>query len=338
MDVFACVLLGTLLSATPPPVRLVAIGDVMLGRGVAPYAARHGNPLQSIAPLLRNAHVSFANLECTLSDRGQRKRGGFALRGDPVAALWLERAGLDVVSLANNHTSDFGPLGVDDTLDAVRAAGVHAVGVSHAGEPALELLEVHGVRVAFLAFNEIEAVLPAAGTLGPTPLQLDAAQRAVVRARENVDVVVVSLHWGYQYQHAPTRHMRRVAHALVDAGAQVILGHHPHVMQGVERRGRAIIAYSLGNAVFDQKDPNTHVGLALEVTLDATGPTAARLRILDTHTPSPTLLTGRAARRHLRQVRAWSARLGDAPSWDGPDALRLAVPPPPPQPALALAR
>jgi poly-gamma-glutamate capsule biosynthesis protein CapA/YwtB (metallophosphatase superfamily) len=327
----ACVITALLftLVATPPQVHLVAVGDVMLGRGVAVHAARHGNPLQHLTPLLTKADVAFANLECTLSNRGRRKEGGFALRAAPVSSVFLSDAGLDVVSLANNHTTDFGPHALLDTADAVAAAGVLGVGLTGPDAPRFSVVMVRGVRVAFVAFNDIEPSATRRNRTGVAALNLQDATRAVEHARHNADVVVVSLHWGYQYQHAPTRHMRRVAHALSDAGAHLILGHHPHVIQGLERRGRTVIAYSLGNAVFDQRDPKTHRGLALDVVLNRDGVVDVTLLPLDTRTPSPTLLTGRAARRALKDVKVWSRPLGNHVLLDERGA-RVVVPPPPP--------
>ncbi len=328
----ACVITALLftLVATPPQLHLVAVGDVMLGRGVAAHTARHGNPLQHLTPLLSTADVAFANLECTLSNRGRRKQGGFALRASPVSAVFLADVGLDVVSLANNHTTDFGPHALLDTSDAVAAAGVLGVGLTGPDTAPFSVVTVRGVRVAFVAFNDIEPSVTRRNRTGVAALQLKEAIGAVELARRNADVVVVSLHWGYQYQHAPTRHMRRVAHALSDAGAHLILGHHPHVIQGLERRGRTVIAYSLGNAVFDQRDPKTHRGMALDVVLDAHGVVQVTVLPLDTRTPSPTLLTGRAAQRARQDVKVWSRPLGNHVLLDDRGA-RVLVPPPPPE-------
>ena len=249
-------------SAAREAVSIVAGGDVMLDRGVRAQIHKHGAPalFSGIAPMLRQADFAFANLECPLAQLAPKvpkpaRRPVF--KADPALAPALRQAGFDVLSLANNHALDCGSQGLSETLDALGKARLQAVGAGHtlAQAPQPIVTQARGVRIAWIAATEF-APLGQRGS-GPSIAPLEtAALRAQVRAARSVaDVVVLSLHWGIEYHAAPSSRQRRWARAALEAGADVILGHHPHVLGPVEevRIGgrRRLIAYSLGNLVFD---------------------------------------------------------------------------------------
>lgn len=213
-------------------------------------------PFRALAPRLREADIAFGNLECVLSDRGEpvpNKR--FLFRGRPANAKALQRAGFDIVSLANNHTLDFGREGLADTLRHVRNAGVRTVGAGHTPEEALalEVLSVRGLRVGFLAFlGMFPPILPSAPGKPDVAMGYPATVRAAVRrALPLCDVLVVSLHAGREYTFRRSHRQQQIARAAVDAGAHLVVGHHPHVVQDTEVYRGAPIIYSLGNFVFD---------------------------------------------------------------------------------------
>jgi poly-gamma-glutamate capsule biosynthesis protein CapA/YwtB (metallophosphatase superfamily) len=261
----------------PPTTTLVAVGDVQLGRHTADQIAHHGADwlFAPTAEISRDADIAFCNLECALSRDAPLLPKRFAFRADPAGALALARAGYDVACLANNHSMDCHVAGLSDTMRALARAGVEYVGAGADGREARRPLIVHrnGLRVAFLARSVFipEGVVllddrPRIAILDPDTIARDI--RAAARAAE---VVVVSIHWGIEYSPYPTDWQRRLAHQMVDAGADLVIGHHPHSVQEVERYRGAVIAYSLGNFVFDTSRERARHGLMLRCRLDRSG-------------------------------------------------------------------
>jgi poly-gamma-glutamate synthesis protein (capsule biosynthesis protein) len=271
-------------SAAPVPrTTLTFVGDVMLGRGVA--AANPGDPVAPLRPmraLLRSTDVTVGNLESTLSRAGPPQQGDDSFAAVPRVLPAMARLGFDALSLANNHTGDFGPRALVDTVGAFRGSGVVPFGAGRdlreAARPAV--IERRGVRFGFLGFNTIgetpRATSDHAGALSvrmpPRTGPLNSADLARVlgevrRLDRRVDVVVVMPHWGMQYTHTVVPAQRLVAHSLVDAGADLVIGGHPHWVQATERYRGARIAYSLGNFAFDMDFMDeTMVGVALTAT------------------------------------------------------------------------
>ena len=261
-------------------VTMTVVGDVMLGRRVAAAADRPGAQLAATAPRLRRADITVGNLESTLSRAGAPTQGGDSFAADPAVAGVLRRAGFDVLSLANNHAGDFGPVALRQTLRRLRAAGLETFGAGRdlrqARAPAV--LRVRGSTYGFLGFNAIGET-PYAGpgrtgaysvSMPPRTGPLDRRELrrflADVRALDRrVDAVVVLPHWGTQYTDVPEPVQRYVARRLVAAGADLVVGGHPHWVQGVATVGGAVVAHSLGNFVFDMDFmAETMAGVALE--------------------------------------------------------------------------
>ena len=267
--------------ASPPPGApekrehtLLFAGDVMLSRGVGARMESQDDwtlPFEEIAETLHSADLRFCNLECPISDQGRNLHHLYSFRADPRALEGLKAAGFDVVSLANNHAYDWGPAALLDSLERLRAAGIRAVG---AGQNILAahypvLINVGGLRLAFLGYVEIDPKEATAGVDRPGVAWLDPAQvLADIRfARPVADLVIVCPHWGVEYAVKPAREQVEFAHRMIDAGADLIVGSHPHVVQPLEAYHGRWIAYSLGNFVFDQKNVATHRGLMLKVTV-----------------------------------------------------------------------
>ena len=235
----------------------MAGGDVSFGRLVGQMLLREPahDFFARIHPWLDGADLRFANLEGPLSDqRGETVKPGQPLvfTGPPAGAEALARAGFSLVSTANNHAWDYGEPALLETLALLDRAGVRHAGTGPSREASrrAEILDVGGFRVAFLAVTDIwnDGALarhPAdAFVARADPLEIAAAVRA---AREGADAVLVSYHGGEEYRDGPLPRTREIFHAAIDAGATAVLGHHPHVVQGVEwYRGRPIL-YSMGN-------------------------------------------------------------------------------------------
>ncbi|GAA1475785.1 hypothetical protein GCM10009623_02310 [Nocardioides aestuarii] len=256
-------------TADPPVVtRLLVVGDLMLGRRVA--AANPGRPvrpLRHLAPSIRRADIAVGNLESTLDDDGPPQQGDDSFAAPPGTLRGLESVGFDAMSLANNHTGDYGPAMLLDTVEELRDSRIAGFGAgpdrAAASRPAV--VEHDGIRFGFLGFNAIGET-PMAGARSPGALSvrmpirtapeivradLDHVLGVVRRLDRRVDVVVVLPHWGDQYTHEALPVQSTVGRALVGAGADLVVGGHPHWVQGLESVGAAVIAHSLGNAVFD---------------------------------------------------------------------------------------
>ncbi|MBZ5671300.1 MAG: CapA family protein [Acidobacteriia bacterium] len=302
---------------------LLFVGDVMLARGV--YARMETQddwalPFEKIADTLRNADLRFCNLECPVSDRGHNLHHLYSFRADPLALEGLKAAGFNVVSQANNHAYDWGPEALLDSLERLRAAGIRPVGAGQndmaAHYPAL--VNVDGLRVAFLAYVEIDPKEAMAGVDRPGVAWLEPARvLADIRfARPLADLVIVCPHWGVEYALKPTRNQVELAHQMIDAGADLIVGSHPHVVQALEPYHDRWIAYSLGNFVFDQKNSATHRGLMLKVAvrdkqiadvtpvpININSSFQAVLTPAQPATPEPTLVERKSAAAHAQSAR-----------------------------------
>jgi len=252
-------------TSADPCAHIVLLGDIMLGRGVAQAhsATGWGQALDALRPLTSDADLTAANLESPLTAEPRAGEEGYDLRAPPQAVRALDTAGVSLVALANNHVLDAGQAGLRETLETLRAAGIDAVGPT-----ASPLLRSTGdLTIAFVAFDDVSQHLDS-----------EMAARTVREARMISDVVIVSIHWGFEYLSVPNPRQRELAQMLAGAGASIIWGHHPHVVQPVEwvKGGvlphATLVAYSLGNTLFDQAGPpDTRRSVALWVTVGQSG-------------------------------------------------------------------
>lgn len=266
---------------------LVAVGDVLLDRGVA-YALASTTPqeaLQAVAPLLRGADIAFCNLECPIVSQPDLLPKRYRFAASPETASVLTHCGFDIVSLANNHAMDCGKQGLVETMERLRRSGITfcGAGVSESAARAPKLLEANGLRVAFLAYSQFppEGIVRLPGAPTVALLRERALREEISRARRRADIIVVSVHWGREFTSQPTAQQRRLANQAADAGADLIVGHHPHVLQPVEflERGsgrKTVVAYSLGNFMFDSRRPKSHETVILECELTSAGIRRAR--------------------------------------------------------------
>jgi poly-gamma-glutamate synthesis protein (capsule biosynthesis protein) len=276
--------LGTVLVR---PLRLAAVGDVTFGDRVAEAIATRGPayPWQSTGRTLRNADVATANLEGAVSTRGTPVPDKqFHFRGPPSALSGARHAaGLDVVNVANNHTLDFGRIAFLDTLRIARQNGIATVGggadLTAARRPVI--VERGGMRIAFLAYSDVRPEgFTAARSLGGTaPADVAAIRADVLSARRHADVVLVWMHWGEELARTANDRQRLFASAALNAGAQVVLGSHSHLLQAIVRpTRRALVAWSLGNFVFPPSSPGTDRTAILHLDLARDGVRAHRLQ------------------------------------------------------------
>ncbi|MBI4306701.1 MAG: CapA family protein [Chloroflexi bacterium] len=254
---------------------VVAGGDIMMGRWVEQVIRQNGGdfdyPLRRVKHVIESADLAMANMEGPVTAARVWCPNCMVLGSLPEAAGALANAGFDAVTLANNHAGDFGARGV---LDSV--ANLDSKGIAHAGAGANEaearkpaLLVKNGVRFAILGYNEVPPVGYAAGPSRPGSawLTVEAVREDVTAARGIADVVIVAPHWGIEYVSSPTRFQVDVAHAAIDAGADLVIGNHPHWVQEVEIYNGKPIFYALGNLVLDQMwSMETRQGALLRLT------------------------------------------------------------------------
>jgi poly-gamma-glutamate capsule biosynthesis protein CapA/YwtB (metallophosphatase superfamily) len=292
--------LALLLGAAPavgaPPapagrVRLVAVGDIFFGR-YRPRPDGHGkvylpvteapDPFVAVAPLLRAGDVAFGNLETPVMAEPARFsiNQQFTFRADPARAAVLRGAGLQVLSLANNHMTNLGTAGAPETRRHLEAAGLLPVGAGADEAEALRpaLVRRNGLALAFVAFTLWNNDAPTGSPRGAVAYvrhrdfdKVVLPRVRTLRAQAGVDFVIASVHWGDEYEPHASDDQRRMARALVAAGADVVLGHHPHVLQEFERHRGAVIAYSLGNFLFDNPGPSRRRTAMLRLTLAGSG-------------------------------------------------------------------
>lgn len=238
--------------------RISAVGDIMLGGSAGPELAMLGYdyPFVKVGPLLRESQVVFGNLEGPLTHGGEAAEDKqFVFRSPPDKVIpSLKRAGFNVMSLANNHSLDYGWPGLQNTLDALDGAGIARAGagrdLAEARRPAI--VRVEGWRVAVLAYSNTfpESFYAEDDRPGTAFGHEDHVREDVAKALKQADIVLVSFHWGQEGKTELRDYQRLLGRAAIDAGAHAVLGHHPHILQGIEvYRGRPIL-YSLGNFAF----------------------------------------------------------------------------------------
>jgi poly-gamma-glutamate capsule biosynthesis protein CapA/YwtB (metallophosphatase superfamily) len=267
---------------TTPAIRLLLVGDVMLGRAVAPVVVQDPSSVfADVAGAVAAVDLALVTLESPLTGRELTRPVAHDLRASPVAATVLAGAGFDVVTVATNHAMDSGPAGLADTVEALHGAGLLVVGAGADLTAALEpvVVEVGEVTVAVLAVDATPSGPAAPPPDGPVAAVWDARglEGAVVAARALAEVVVVSIHGGAEYLDLPDRDLRQRADALVGWGADVVWGHGAHLRHPVVADVDAVVATGLGNLLFDrQLVPGTDTGTVLEIVIGADGPRAIR--------------------------------------------------------------
>jgi poly-gamma-glutamate synthesis protein (capsule biosynthesis protein) len=283
-----------------PTSTILFVGDMMFDRYVRRFITEAQDPLLPFArtaSTIQEADLAIGNLEGPISDRGTKQGSEYSFRFEPVGTInALKYAGFDVVNLANNHIWDYGRQAALDTMTYLREAGIEYIGFGRDADEANTpiIKRVGNARVALLGYTEFYSpALWADDRLGLSEFKAEKIVQRIsqIKSSDQADIVVVSVHWGDEYEAKANEMQRRLAHQFIDAGADLVVGHHPHVVQEVERYEVPIlplqkgvppvggegfvsnhvgyIAYSLGNFVFDQNfSPDTKQGLMIEAVVD----------------------------------------------------------------------
>lgn len=247
-------------------VQIISVGDTIMARGVEARAkiSSLDFPLSRVANRLREADIAIGNYEAVLANEGVGKdRGGpLRMRSGIEGAGAVSRAGFKMMNVANNHTFDYGPAGLESTVKALNEAGVKTIGAGPNREAAETptVTEVKGVKIVWLAYSMVMDPPEAdekpdnwtRARLTAKPEGITKIKAAVQAAKALGDVVLVQIHWGVEYQDCPDEWQVAIGRAAIDAGAAAVIGHHPHVIQSYEVYKGGFIAYSLGNFLFDQ--------------------------------------------------------------------------------------
>ncbi|MDI6900991.1 MAG: CapA family protein [Anaerosomatales bacterium] len=317
-------------ASQPATISVAAVGDMIFDRRVKELVRAQGGeaPLADVASHLAAADIAVGNLESPLSEGGtQDADKDVTFRGDPRGADGLARAGFDFLSLANNHVLDYGSAALADTVALLDAKGIMHAGAGQdrtaAWRPAVK--RVGNASVAFLSFSHI---LPAgfiatdsSAGLARGRGNMDAVEAAIRVAKAEHDYVLVSFHWGVEYADDCNGDQVTDAHRAVDAGADMVLSHHPHVIQAVEYYKGRLIAYSLGDFVFDHYSRKTGEAFILDAALGPAGVTDVRITpvYLDSY-GKPEFVTGDEAEVILERLRDISAKRGATVAIDGDTA------------------
>jgi len=226
-------------TSTPAIITLMAVGDLGLGREINWQIQQRNDPtfpFQKITSVIQSADIATANLEGPVIENCPFIRTGFKFCGDIQNTQGLKFAGFDLINLANNHIANYGPDGIRQTIQSLTKNNL-----DYFNSEKIVYLEIQNLRLAFLGFDDIVR-----------RVDLDNLKNAIKASRENSDLVVVNFHWGEEYQKQPNERQCSLAALAVDAGADIIIGHHPHVVQPLEYYKDKPIFYSLGNFLFDQ--------------------------------------------------------------------------------------
>ncbi len=272
---FLCLLsTGPHLLAEEPDstVTMLFAGDCLLAGHYERAAERNPGMAFDGFRAFHDADIAMVNLECPVTDRGEPQEKPYTFRMRPDYAPALAAAGIDIVNVANNHIYDFGDPGLFDTLDSLDSIGVAHVGAGRTADEAHRpvTIRVKNHRIGFLGYyGGGEAPKAGPNNAGVADRALAGIRKDIAALRDSVDYLVVNFHWGDELAPSPSPAQVRFAHATIDAGADAIIGHHPHVLQGIEHYHNGVIVYSLGNFVFGGNSRNSYQTALFRIELSA---------------------------------------------------------------------
>jgi gamma-polyglutamate biosynthesis protein CapA len=293
---------------------IMAAGDILLDRGVKKAIFLHddpGYPMRDLPVLFEGADIAMANLECALTDQTVGYGKVFSFRGDPSLAGFLGRSGINVLSLANNHGYDFGRDGLLETIQHLESNGITPVGagenLAQAARP--RFFRVNGMTIAILGFVSLplEAIVWQPDKPSPAAAVDAVVAEAIEQARMNADIVIVTVHWGTEFQHVPDSGQLRWASFFREHGADLVFGHHPHVIQPAEEMNGKWTFYSLGNFIFDQRKEPRNLAMVARIRVcegEIRQVSAVPVEIIEAR---PSHAKGPATAKILRILREYSS-------------------------------
>jgi hypothetical protein len=273
---------------TVPPsgqVTLMAVGDLMLNRSIGELIIMEGPlaPFSQVDELFEKADWVVANLECAITNSENPERKRYTFKAPLESATGLAEAGINIINLSNNHSLDYGPTGLFDTIDALRQNNINTFGVGRNAQEARTplILLKNGLTIAMLSYTDVSIEASSYfdtrewiandSQPGLAWAYLPDVQADVVKARELADLVIVYFHYGVENLDHASQIQHRLATGAIDAGAKLVLGSHTHRLQEIEHYKGGLIIYGLGNFVFDGFDGNSNLTAVLSVRLSKSG-------------------------------------------------------------------
>ena len=301
--------------------KIVACGDIAICRNVESMILNgQSNELaKEFRNKFNNADLFIANIECPLTDHYKPEWDYFpTLKGSIKAGEFLGELGIDVASLANNHIADSGKKGMQDTIALLEKFHIPWTGAGWSPEEARRPLIVNknNLKIGILALAQQEHSSAINGKWGAGLLESGIAINTVKALKQKVNFVIVYLHFGVEFFTYPTIQQVQLSRSLIDAGANMVIGHHPHVPQGYEYYNNGFIAYSLGNFIFDMQ-PTSHqfsrMGLLIEADVDATGIKEVNVIPVDTNDGTPVMYKGIQKQKALNYLEMLSSTIKNEP-------------------------
>ncbi|MDD4409277.1 MAG: CapA family protein [Candidatus Pacebacteria bacterium] len=294
-----------------PSIKLIAVGDIMLSRGVDMeiQANDNGYPFSKVKDYLKTGDIVFGNFENPIFPGEVMPISGTTFWARPGSEIALRDAGFNVLSLANNHMGNQGSYGVNYTVYSLNKEGIKSIGAGRDKEKSLTpaIIEKNGIRAAFLAYTD-GAIIPSsyeATEYNPGVAYMDDADLAgdIKKAREVADIVIISMHAGTEYTNRPEKKQISFARSAIDNGADLVIGHHPHNIQDLEKYKDKYIFYSLGNFIFDQDwSEGTMQGLIAEISISKKGVTSYHLTPVKISDSQPNIITGEEGEKILSNI------------------------------------
>jgi gamma-polyglutamate biosynthesis protein CapA len=247
-------------------IKLLFVGDIMMTRSVEvkinDLNKKFIFPFLNILNYLKSFDYVIANLEGPISDKGTKVGSKYSFRMKPEVAEALSNANINIVNLANNHIFDYSKIAFEDTLKNLEKNNINYFGNSY--EPLI--VEKEEVKIGFLGFSDFLKHLEVRENKIGIAVINDNLSEIIRKAKEKVDILIVSFHWGEEYKNLANERQRKLAKIAIDSGADLVIAHHPHVIQNIEKYKDKFIFYSLGNFIFDQNfSKETMIGGGVEV-------------------------------------------------------------------------
>jgi poly-gamma-glutamate capsule biosynthesis protein CapA/YwtB (metallophosphatase superfamily) len=298
-----------------PSVKLAFVGDVIWASTVETRLKENGfdYPYKNVKEILQKPDITVANLETPITTRGEAQDKKYAYRSMPEGLPAFKEAGFDIVNLANNHILDYGLEGLMDTFGHLDRAGIKRIGAGRNVKEAFQpvIMEKNGIKIAFLGFSKVvphtswKAGPDSAGVADTYATKLPV--EAIKRARQSADLVIVIAHWGKEQEPKPEQYQIDFAKEYIDAGADLVVGSHAHVLQGFEQYKGKWIAYGLGNFIFTMNPkPETWDSAILEAACDNKGACALNVVPILTKLANPEPMSAEAGAKLFERLTSLS--------------------------------
>ncbi|WP_202710754.1 CapA family protein [Sporosalibacterium faouarense] len=275
--IIGMLVLGYYIQRDKRKVEVTAVGDILLARGVKDRINQKGieYPYEKVEEILHKKDIVLGNLEGPIyeGDYGVYKAPYLVFKGVKENVPALKQAGFNILNLANNHSMDYGSHGLSNTMDMLERYDIKYMG---AGENYLDarkplIINKKGMKIGFLGYSIFppEGYIYLANKADIARVDFDKLEVEIKSAKEKCDFLIASFHWGNEYENYPSENQKMLAHMAVDSGADIIIGHHPHVLQGIEKYKNKYIFYSLGNFIFDRQiHQETDKSIILNISIE----------------------------------------------------------------------